>query len=1049
VPPTGSRPPLVALLLVGSGFCALVYEVAWLRMLRLVFGVSTAASAAVLAIFLGGLGLGGLLLGRRADRAPSPLRLYADLETGVAVAAAATPLLVAVVARLYFLLGGTAVLGLAGATVLRLALAVAVLGLPAVLMGGTLPAAVRAVERGADAGRRGAGLLYGANTLGAVGGSLYATFLALELLGTNLTVWSASLLNLVLALAARLLAARAGAPAVAPRESTEPAPAAAAPVALVLVAAAAVGFAFLLMELVWYRMLTPLLGGSTYTFGLILTVALAGIGAGGLVYGAGAPARRPTLVGFATTCVLEALCIALPYALGDRLAVLAMQLRPLGFLGFGFLVVVWLAVTMLVVLPAAVVAGYQFPLLVGLLGAGERRVGREVGLAYASNTLGAIVGSLAGGFGLIPLLTAPGAWRAVVLVLVALGAACLLQALRGGAALRGGLVPLGLGLASVLLCLADGPTAFWRHSAIGAGRLEASFTAPNDLRRLLDERRRRIVWEADGIESAVALDAWNAYGFLINGKNDGNTIGDAPTQVMLGLIGALQHPRPRTALVIGLGTGSTAGWLAQVPSIERVDVVELEPAVVHVAEVCSPVNHDVLRDPKVHLVLGDGRELLLTTRATYDLIVSEPSSPYRAGIASLFTREFYRAAAGRLAEGGIFLQWVQAYEVDAETVRTIYATLGEVFPVVESWEVQLGNLLLTGRRQAAPDDLTRLATLVETEPYRSALALSWGVAGVEGLYSGFIADGRLAAALRDGERGRVNTDDRTLIEFEFARSVGRAGLFEAEDLFALAVARGNGRPPLAGGAVDWNLVGELRTVRALAEGRGTTARVKDPALQQRLLARDAYAHGDLRAAQEHWLAQDGGPRGPMDVTMLAESLSATADPRALPYIEQVRLLQPPEADALLARWKASAGEVGAAAEHLQAAFRGCRTFPWCYRPLLARSLDLAWQLTERRPDLGAALFEALAAPFAVRTLDGQRVSTYFSIGLATDFPGRCLAAFAALEPRVPWERRVLEQRERCYTLNHDPRAARAHADLAAFVAASPGTIDGGLRAAGR
>ncbi|HUE29499.1 MAG TPA: fused MFS/spermidine synthase, partial [Verrucomicrobiae bacterium] len=877
--------------------------------------------------------------GRRADRAQSPLRLYADLETGVTVAAAATPLLLGVVARVYFLLGGTAVLGLAGATVVRLALAAAVLGLPAVLMGGTLPAAVRAVERGADAGRRGAGLLYGANTLGAVGGSLYATFLALELLGTNLTVWSASLLNLILALAARLLAARAAGPPGVEPERPEPAPSAAAPIALVLVAAAVVGFAFLLMELVWYRMLTPLLGGSTYTFGLVLTVALAGIGAGGLVYGAGAPARRPTLVGFATTCGVEALCIVLPYALGDRVAVLAMQLRPLGFLSFGFLVVVWLAVTMVVVLPAAMVAGYQFPLLVGLLGAGERRVGREVGLAYASNTLGAIVGSLAGGFGLIPLLTAPGAWRAVVLVLVALGAACLLQALRGGAALRRGLVPLGLGLASALLCLADGPTAFWRHSAIGAGRLEATFTAPNGLRRLLDERRRRIVWEADGIESTVALDAWNAYGFLINGKNDGNTIGDAPTQVMLGLIGALRHPHPRTVLVIGLGTGSTAGWLAQVPSIERVDVVELEPAVVHVAEVSSLVNHDVLRDPKVHLVYGDGREFLLTTRATYDLIVSEPSSPYRAGIASLFTREFYRAAVSRLAEGGIFAQWVQAYEVDAQTVRTIYATLGEVFPVVESWEVQLGNLLLTGRRQAAPDDLTRLAALLETEPYRSALALVWGVAGVEGLYSGFIADARLAAALRDGERGRVNTDDRTLIEFEFARSVGRAGLFDAEDLFALALARGNGRPSLAGGTVDWNRVAELRTLRALAEGQGTTARVKDSALQQRLLARDAYAHGDLPGAQEHWLAQDGGPRGPIDVTLLAESLSATADPRALPYIEQVRVLQPPEADALLARWKASAGEVGAAAEHLEAAFRGCRAFPWCYRPLLARSLD--------------------------------------------------------------------------------------------------------------
>src|SRR5205823_4864531 len=367
-----------------------------------------AASAAVLAIFLGGLGLGGLLLGRRADRARSPLRLYADLETGVAVAAAATPLLLAVVARLYFLLGGTAVLGLAGATVLRLALAVAVLGLPAVLMGGTLPAAVRAVERGADAGRRGAGLLYGANTLGAVGGSLYATFLALELLGSNLTVWSASLLNLVLALAARLLAARAGAPAVTPRESTAPAPAAAAPVALVLVAAAAVGFAFLLMELVWYRMLSPLLGGSTFTFGLILGVALLGIGVGGALYALAGQREGATLSAFAWTCALEAVALAVPFALGDRIAVLAAYLHSLSTVGFSADVFGWFIVIAIVVLPAAVIAGFQFPLLVALLGRGGDGVAKHTARTYALNTAGAIAGSFAGGFGLMPLITAPG-----------------------------------------------------------------------------------------------------------------------------------------------------------------------------------------------------------------------------------------------------------------------------------------------------------------------------------------------------------------------------------------------------------------------------------------------------------------------------------------------------------------------------------------------------------------------------------------------------------------------------------------------------------------
>jgi spermidine synthase len=1050
VPSAPSGPLVVALLLAASGFCALAYEVAWLRMLRLVFGASTAASAAVVAIFLGGLGLGGWWFGRRADRVPNPLRLYADLELGVAVTGAATPLLVAAVSRLYVLLGGTSVLGPIGATALRLVLAALVLGLPAALMGGTLPAAVRAAEAAADESRRVTGLLYGVNTLGAFAGALYANFLALELFGTDLTVWSASLVNLALAFAARVAARRVGDTARAPAAPEAPgshvSPASAT---LVLVAAAVVGFAFLLMELVWYRMLAPLLGGSSYTFGLILAVALLGIGTGALVYSAGRGAKRPTLVGFVTICVVEALCIAAPYALGDRIAILAAVLRPLGFLGFGPLVLVWLAVTVLVVLPPAVVAGYQFPLLVGLLGTGEREVGRQVGLAYASNTAGAIVGSLAGGFGLIPVLTAPGAWRAVVLLLVALAAVCLVQALRGGGTVRQSIVPLGVGLVSLLLCRADGPTAFWRHSAIGAGRFEASFKQPADLRRTLDDRRRRISWEADGVESAVALDSWDGYRFLINGKNDGNAIGDAPTPVMLGLVGAVRHAQPRTALVIGLGTGSTAGWLAQVSSIERVDVVELERSVVHVAEVCRPVNHDVLHDPKVHLVIGDGREFLLTTRTSYDLIVSEPSSPYRAGVASLFTREFYQAAAARLAEGGIFSQWVQAYEVDAPTVRTIYATLHQAFPVVDTWEVQPENLVLMGRRHAEPDDFKRLEDRLGAEPYRSALAFTWGVSGVEGLYSAFVGDDGLATALASGDGTPLNTDDRTVIEFAFARTVGRTGLFDPAELFVLADSRGSRRPPIVGGALDWNRVAELRTLRVLASGQSTSARVRDPGLQQRLLAREAYASGDLHGAATHWLAQELEPQGPIDVMMVAESLAAGADPRALPYIEQVRAFEPPAADALLARAKASAGELDAAAGYLATAFRDCRAFPWSYRPLLARSLELAWSVSQQRHDLGAGLFDALAEPFAVRSLEGQRVSTYVSIGLAIDFAGNCVRAFAALEPWVPWDGNVLEQRARCYALKAPQLAARAQADLAAFVAESPGTIDATGRAEAR
>src|SRR5215468_2078720 len=271
-----------ALLLFGSGLCALVYQVAWIREFRLIFGASTAASAAVLAIFVGGLGAGSILLGPRADRHARPLLFYEQLETLIAVFAAVTPLLLWLVRALYVALGGSVVLGVFGGTLLRLVLSALVLLVPTMLMGGTLPAAARSVETDDDLGRKRTALLYGINTLGAVTGAALSTFALLETLGTRRMLWAATIVNLFVATSARVLSRSLPA--------SEPAQAAAAgpadrPPRFVLGAAAAVGFAFFLMELVWYRMLGPLLGGTTFSFGLILAIALLGIGLGGLLYG--------------------------------------------------------------------------------------------------------------------------------------------------------------------------------------------------------------------------------------------------------------------------------------------------------------------------------------------------------------------------------------------------------------------------------------------------------------------------------------------------------------------------------------------------------------------------------------------------------------------------------------------------------------------------------------------------------------------------------------------------------------------------------------------
>src|SRR6185503_3885080 len=183
----------------------------------------------------------------------------------------------------------------------------------------------------------------------------------------------------------------------------------------------------------------------------------------------------------------------------------------------------------------------------------------------------------------------------------------------------------------------------WRHSGIGAGRTPPEVIANvNALRGWKLGVRREIEWDGDGVESSVALALdQTGYSFIVNGKSDGSARGDAGTQVMLGLLAALRVPQPKSALVIGLGTGSTAGWLAAIPGMERVDAVELEPLVLNVARACATVNHDAMNNPKLHVSIGDARETLLTTKTRYDVIASEPSNPFRAGIASLFTAEYY------------------------------------------------------------------------------------------------------------------------------------------------------------------------------------------------------------------------------------------------------------------------------------------------------------------------------------------------------------------------------------------------------------------------
>jgi len=1040
----------VAPLLLVSGACALAYQTAWMRQFRLVFGASTAATAAVVAVFMGGLGIGGWILGPRADRHPSPLVFYARLEALVAAGAALTPWLLDLVRRAYIATGGAAVLGARGATLARLALAAAVLLPPTVLAGGTLGAAARAVEREGDPRRRATAVLYGVNTLGAMMGCLGTTFFTLEALGTRRTLWLAALVNMIVAVVARALARRfgdtTGAASTVRQEDGPatavdgPAPAVPGPPpAFVLAAAAVVGFAFFLMELVWYRMLGPILGGTVYTFGLVLAVALAGVALGGILYPLAMGGRRPGLGAFAATCLAEAAALATPYAIGDRLALLALRLRPSAGAGLWSHVQGWAVVTAIVVMPAAVVAGAQFPLLIALLGAGRARVGRHVGRAYFWNTAGGIAGALGGGFGLLPLLGVPGSWRACALLLVALALAALLVARsRPG----GAWVALALaGAAAVAASLAlPGPTAAWRHGGVAVGRIltlgPGPLSGPSGYRAWIHDARRFVLWDRDGVESSVAVEAMGGLAFVVNGKIDGNARDDAPTQVMGGLLGCLLRADVHRSMVIGLGTGSTAGWLAAVPGMEATDVVELEPAILTVARMCAPVNHGALDNPRLRVRAGDAREVLMTSPARYDLVFSEPSNPYRAGVASLFTREFYQAVASRLSAGGLFLQWVQAYEVDERTISTILATLASVFPEVEVWQVHNVDLVFVGSARPLRHRAADLQARMREEPFATALRSAWRVTDVHELLAAFVAGpalGRHALAMVD----EVNTDDRNPVEFSFARMVAQTTTFDVERMRREAAALGAGRPDVEG-AVDWERVARERTrVYTIADDPPPIPPGLPEDERRRIAAHRLYAAGRPGAAVEAFRKQPRPPAGLVETALFAEGLAEKGDLEAAPYIALLGAAVPAEADAAAARLAFRRGRPDVAAGALVSAFTRYRADPWPRQPPMARALALARQIAVAHPVLATPLFEALGPPFAVRALEQDRLLSRLVTARAGARWDLCRDALAGLEPFVPWRADVLRFRAECYERSGDARAHRAAADLALYLREQP------------
>lgn len=739
-----------------SGLAALVYQVAWTRRLTLLFGASTYAVATVLAAFLGGLALGAWLLGPVLDRARRPLGAYAVLEAGVGLYALAFPLLLRVVEALYLGWARAVPGSLEARIAVRVVLSSLLLLPPTFLMGATLPAMCRVFLRHPGRVGRDLGLLYAMNTLGAALGAFLAGFLILAWLGLDGSVRAAALLNLGLAAAALLLAR--GGPELLPeapedpigREEPAAAPAGADP-RVVLLATTLSGFTALGYEVAWVRaLMTVLHTGFTYALSLMLGTFLVGIVLGSLVY-ARYLARRAGLAAFGRAQVLlGGWALVTVWLLGQGPGLERLAAR-LGLLGAEYTWASWLAEVALasaaVMLVPTILMGICFPLAARLVTRERRHAGRRVGALYAWNTLGSITGSLLCGFWLVPRFGTLNALVILGLVNLALGAG-LAWAARAHPVERLAMTAAVLAVAAAGLAVT--PADYFRES-------------------LSRWREGKLLYFAEDVVGVVEIyqQPSNAGGFYrrlyVNGTSYASTADYARVyHKLLGHLPALVHRGPARSLVIAFGTGMTAGALAHHPAVERVDAVDLSPAVFAGSVAFAGANGHVTENPKVRLLVEDGRNHLLLDREGYDLITLEPPPPRFAGIASLYSREFYELCRSRLHAGGVLAQWIPMHSHTEEEMRDLVRTFFEVFPDSTMWLPVQRDAILVGSLGPADLDAARIAGRMR-EPEVAADLADIGYEVPAALFAALVAD---APTLRRYVEGaHAVTDDRPSIEF--------------------------------------------------------------------------------------------------------------------------------------------------------------------------------------------------------------------------------------------------------------------------------------------
>jgi spermidine synthase len=685
------RMALFTLLLFFSGTAALIYQVLWIRQLSLVVGVEVYSITVAVSAFFAGLAVGGVLLGRMADTWKRPLLLYALLEVGVAVAGFVVTVALAHTA-------GPFVAIESHAGILAWALPFLLVGTPAFLMGGTLPVAVRSLAAGTSRVARVGGWLYAANTAGGIAGALLSSFVLLPWLGVRGSALTAALFNLVAAGVALVVDLRSATEQITGKDIETPdAQPRGSRTALVLYAIA--GGIALGYEVVWSQAMAQFLSTRVFAFSMVLATYLAGLVVGSALY-----ARFSNRVRDAWGVFGLLISAAGVVALLEVAGLSLWQLRIQGEVGnlalsvtgseFAHMCAQFLVAAIGVVFVPTILLGAAFPVALQLA-ADPERPGRDVGAVLALNTAGGIAGTLLTGFLLVPALGLVHTFSVLAVAAATVGA--LAVVLGTGVSRKVKWAVFGIGLVAV---------------AVGI------LTPPDRLARLLLTTRGggALVFYQESRGATVAIaqqrSGDNVFRRLyIQGvSNSGDALPSLRymrLQAMLPLL--IHHGEPKSALVIGFGTGITAGAILHYPQLNRRVCVELLPAVVKAGQL-FPENYKAGSDPRMQIRISDGRHELVRTAERYDLITLEPPPPSAAGVVNLYSTDFYQLAGKRLEPNGLLAQWLPISTQNDEDTRSLVRSFLDVFPYATLWSTELHEMLLVGSYQPIELNANQIAS---------------------------------------------------------------------------------------------------------------------------------------------------------------------------------------------------------------------------------------------------------------------------------------------------------------------------------------------------